>query len=47
MQMGWLGVGNSTKKQPIQKKAYEKLKVSAVQVRVNCESAVVMDRGVE
>ena len=28
-------------------KIYEKLKVSVVQVRVNCESAVVIGRGVE
>ena len=37
-------VGNFTKKQPIQK---PKLNVSVVQVKVNCESAIVMGRGVE
>ena len=48
MQVGWLRVGNSTKKQQIQKqKIYEKLNLSAVQVSVDCQSAVVMGRGVE
>lgn len=48
MQVGRLRVGNFTKKQQIQKpKIYEKLNVSAVRVRVDCQSAVVIGRGVE
>ena len=46
--MGWSRVRNSTKEQLIPKrKIYEKLNLSTVQVRVNCESAIVMGRGVE